>query len=1065
MIDDVRLLGRPAVRVGGDLVEVPPSRASAVWLYLARQGHWVARDELLYLLWPDTPQDRAATTLRQHLQRLVRSPLGARLERERRRLRVQVPTDVAAFLAAADEGRRDDALARYGGAFLDGFAFDEAPEYEAWRDLERSALHERFRGLGLDAVARHLERGEAPEAVAVAERLVTADPLDEEASRSLIVALRASGDASRARRVFAALETTLRETLGVAPEAGVRAALEARLGTAAGVYAVAVRTALTTETVTRAGWSDRLASRLVGRSHEVGLLEERLGAGARLVSVVAPAGMGKSWLAGWIAQRAAGEVPSAAQEWGRRGEAGFEGVSLARLEDVGGRDGVVRAIATGLGLRLEDGVDPFTQLVVGIGGQRVLLVLDAFEDHLDQRDLVADLLAACPSLHALVTSRAPLRLSDEHVLVLDGLATRSGAAGAADHVREPQPGVAGAGGAAPVPSDAARAFLQARARLHVADALQPPRLDLVEAIVERLDGVPLAIDLCAAWSSSVPLDHVLAGISQGWEFLTGDDSDRRRGHEDVRGLLAEAWQALDASVTDAWARLSCVDGSLDADLARRLAGGWAPVKALRQLGLARPMGDRVDLHTLVARFGRERAEALGLAGEVDAALVEAFLVRLDDPGRIGAEPVHHIHDDDVAHLVRAWRAAVAAGDAHALRRLAVPALRALNASGRLTATGPLADAAVSRLSAMYGAERDRALARLLPEATRSHGTLTERCRRALELAERRGDALAAARARHGLAQTGRLADARAALPSLIAAFDEASDPVGVIEVCLEFGGHLALTGHYDDAEALFERALRQAQRLGSPLDAADAHDGHALVALLRGRLDDADRWARQALERFLAHGAQLRAGGVITTLGWIARVRRAPDAFERTEEGVRWLEDVGLGDGPGVTMTRLHALFVAGRYADVMARAASALDHLGGPRARHIGADVARLMIARAALRTGASERALDLVRLVLRADDLEDRHRIAADAAVAVAEWLVAERRTGDARSCLDVALRHPGLDVEARQEAETLAARLPDGLRDGASERLTTTVLARALRRVVDGQPLVSGTVTGEG
>lgn len=246
---------------------------------------------------------------------------------------------------------------------------------------------------------------------------------------------------------------------------------------------------------------------------------------------------------------------------------------------------------------------------------------------------------------------------------------------------------------------------------------------------------------------------------------------------------------------------------------------------------------------------------------------------------------------------------------------------------------------------------------------------------------------------------------------------------------------------------------------------ADAHDGHALVALLRGRLDDAERWAEQALERYRVEGAHLRVGGAVTTLGWIARVRRAPEAVERTEEGVRWFEAVGLGDAAAVTLTRMHALFVTGRLDDVMAQAASALDHLGGVEARHIGADIARLMIARAALRTGATDRALGLLRLVVRPDDLADRPRIVADAAAAVAEWLVAEGRTGEARTLLGAALRHPGLDVEARQEAETLAARLPDGLCDGAGERLTTAALAAALHEVVDGQPLTSGTGTAEG
>jgi DNA-binding SARP family transcriptional activator len=138
MSELARLLGRPAVTIDGVTTEVRRTKSGALWAFLAYGNRWVDRSELLFLLWPDTVHAQAQANLRQLLRTVGKAPWGRRLELDRRRVRLLVDSDVAEFAAAAGT-RPKAALEAYGGRFLDGFHVDDAPEFEAWADIERLA--------------------------------------------------------------------------------------------------------------------------------------------------------------------------------------------------------------------------------------------------------------------------------------------------------------------------------------------------------------------------------------------------------------------------------------------------------------------------------------------------------------------------------------------------------------------------------------------------------------------------------------------------------------------------------------------------------------------------------------------------------------------------------------------------------------------------------------------------------------------------------------------------------------------------------------------------------------
>src|SRR5690606_27146507 len=111
MAVSVRLLGTPSIRWGGVDHEPAATRASALAYFLAFQGRWVARDELLALFWPDVDESRARTSLRQVLTTLRRMPFCGGVEVETARVRWLVKSDLDVLRLRLERAATSAALA------------------------------------------------------------------------------------------------------------------------------------------------------------------------------------------------------------------------------------------------------------------------------------------------------------------------------------------------------------------------------------------------------------------------------------------------------------------------------------------------------------------------------------------------------------------------------------------------------------------------------------------------------------------------------------------------------------------------------------------------------------------------------------------------------------------------------------------------------------------------------------------------------------------------------------------------------------------------------------------
>ncbi|MGH2442609.1 MAG: ATP-binding protein, partial [Chloroflexota bacterium] len=335
---------------------------------------------------------------------------------------------------------------------------------------------------------------------------------------------------------------------------------------------------------------DQPATPFVGRVRESAeILALLQSPNVRLVTLTGPGGTGKTRLAQHVAQLAAPAFPDGAYF-----------VSLSTIRDA---SLVCSLLADALQLA-EGQSGPLIETIKDyLRNRKVLLVLDNCEQVAGGLAVAGTLLASGPGLAVLTTSRAPLRLAAEYEYAIPPLSLpldlplKTGTPIDLDVLRR---------------SDAIAYFIDRASAAKAGFVLTEGNAASVAAICQRLDGLPLAIELAAARLRLFPLPALLARLSNRLQMLSGGSRDAPDRQQTLRGAIDWSYQLLNVDQRRVFAALSVFAGgcSLEAIEAVALDGGdLGTVESLIEQSLLRQEGEvepRIVMLPTIQDFARER---------------------------------------------------------------------------------------------------------------------------------------------------------------------------------------------------------------------------------------------------------------------------------------------------------------------------------------------------------------------------------------------------------------------------------------------------------------------------
>lgn len=275
-------------------------------------------------------------------------------------------------------------------------------------------------------------------------------------------------------------------------------------------------------------------TRMLGRESELAICLAMIrDPEMRLLTLVGPGGIGKTRLATEVASLVQSDFPG--------------GVYFLDLSAIEHPELVLAMVASAAGLVGERGSLPGS-LARRLGQRQALLVLDTFEHLLTAGPVIGELLATCPSLTALATSRTPLRLHGERQVPLQPLATRveSGKSG---------------------PAPAVELFLERAAAVERDLKISPDATEIVTDICSRLDGLPLAIELAAARVRHMSLDSLRSELSHRLEPLVGGARDMPPRQQTMRAAMDWSYALLGAAEMRLFRGLAAFRGGFGKDAA------------------------------------------------------------------------------------------------------------------------------------------------------------------------------------------------------------------------------------------------------------------------------------------------------------------------------------------------------------------------------------------------------------------------------------------------------------------------------------------------------------------
>jgi len=683
------------------------------------------------------------------------------------------------------------------------------------------------------------------------------------------------------------------------------------------------------------------AEPFVGREAELAWLASSFADRVRMIVLVGPGGVGKTRLATELGFRWAERVVTC---------------DLTHAKTLAGIvEAVGRSFDVALGGESPDNVDPILVLeraVADLGPGLVILDNVELDDGCAFTTLAERWTAAAPAARFLVTTRQAIPLRRDPTIVVRRL----------EGLRR----------------DSAVALFEARARVALRRRLASIERDptAVGRLVERVDRLPLAIELAAARAATLSLDAIAEGLG-GALGLDHEpvDSGRLEGHRSVRGTLSWSWDLLAGHERDALAQLAVFRGGADreaADAVVALEVDTPRISAVldsltmaalvkrrddgegdARFALLESVADFVEAQPFAAREaasvrhadyflgageraaaalrGPHQAEAMGWLLREQANLLvaatRALATRPTQAARLAlvVEPLLARQGPYARHrevLELAATAATASGDARLLAEALLRRAEARRSAGeREAGRGDLA-----RAHALLTALGDRALAArsaLLEGRFRRHDGTVEAARAAFdEAVALAGDCgvpllLADARRERGTLLLERHAfdDARGEYEAALASYRAGGDAAAAAWTLTRLATVTLELGRYDEAERTFRDALAAHDAVGDRRGHAVVLSNLAVLEHEEGRLDRAEMYWHAATGIHRTLGDARFVGFGLAGLGWLSVERgRLDEAMTLLEEALGVFREAGDTFFEAVTWARMGSALRAGGH-------------------------------------------------------------------------------------------------------------------------------------------------------
>jgi LuxR family maltose regulon positive regulatory protein len=564
-------------------------------------------------------------------------------------------------------------------------------------------------------------------------------------------------------------------------------------------------------------------SSFIGRQAEL-VAVRRLVAGSRLVTLTGAGGAGKTRLG---LQVAAGLADA------------LDGVWFADLAPLQDPDLVAVTVANVLGVRHEPDRPVAEAVVQAVGERRLLVVLDNGEHVIGAcAKLAAALLAGCPNLALLATSREPLGIDGEQVY------------------RVPSLGVPATGDDAQTirASEAVRLLADRAASQGVPLGWDEQSAQVAGRICQQLDGIPLAIELAAARLRVMPTGELEARLDERFALLTGGSRAGLARQQTLRAMVDWSWELLTSPERAVLARLSAFAGGFGLAAAEAVAAA-EDVPAEEALGHLGALVDKSLVQFGDTGAGPGRYRLLETVRQYAAE-------QLDAMGPAAAEATRMAHRD--YYLALAERAAPelrAAEQAAWLDRLDAEL-------GNLRAAIAFSLTQVDPVPGLRLAASLRFYWRIRGHAAEGAGVL----RAMLDMPGAQGTTLTRAQAltdaANLLVHTGDYAIAEDYCQEALAIARAADDGRMVAEVLSQHAGVFLPQGKAEAALPLIESGLSLARRLGELHLTARLLAARAFATSVAGDEEAAARDAAEALRLFRQAGDRIQTGQMLGNIGY-----------------------------------------------------------------------------------------------------------------------------------------------------------------------------------------------------